>query len=182
MKSLTENLICSAGKICFVYEKYDRDGIRTHARRTYWISSPTPLPLGHHVCIAVEVRNIIPFSFQISVDSNRPVEAHFWSEIDYCWLFSYLDCWFGNWWKTFLTEKLISRLWTIFFVNWKWTEIGFEPTHEDYYSFLDSVSNWFYFHFTLRCTLLIKDWLLLIFSSLDSLIEKWWRNLRQKTW
>ena len=41
-KSLTENLICSAGKICFVYEKYDRDGIGTHARRTYWISSPTP--------------------------------------------------------------------------------------------------------------------------------------------
>ena len=68
------------------------------------------------LCTTLEVRIIIPFSFLISVDSNscRPVDAHFWSEIDYCWCFSYLDSLFGNWWKIFLTEKLKSRLWTNF--------------------------------------------------------------------
>ena len=106
-------------KFALLKEKYDSEVIRTHARRPYWVSSPTPLPLGDHVCTAVEVRNIIAFSFLISFDSNRPVDAHFWSEIDYCWFFSYLDCLFGSWWKTFLTEKLIGRLWTIFFVIWK---------------------------------------------------------------
>ena len=159
-----KNLISSHWKkFASLKEKYDRDGIRTHARRPYWFGSPTPLQLGHHVCQAVEVRNIIPFTFLISVDSNRPVEAHFWSEIDYCWFFSYLDCLFGNWWKTFLTEKLISRLWTNFFVNWKMDRDRIRA-HARRLSFLfDSVFNRFYFHFTLRCTLLITDWLLLIF-------------------
>ena len=42
-KSLTENLISSRWKKCaLLKESYDRDGIRTHARRPYWISSPTP--------------------------------------------------------------------------------------------------------------------------------------------
>ena len=87
-KSLTENLISIRWKKCaLLKESYERDGIRTHAPRPYWISSPTPQQLGHPVCTIVEVRNIL-FSFLIFVDSNsnRPVDAHFWSEIDYCWV------------------------------------------------------------------------------------------------
>ena len=78
-KSLTKNLISSRWKKCaLLKESFDRDGIRTHALRPYWLSSPTPLPLGHPVCTIVEVRSI-PFSFLIFVDSNsiRPVDAHF---------------------------------------------------------------------------------------------------------
>ena len=61
------------------------------------------------------------FSFLFSIDSysNRPVDAHFWSEIDLLLIFSYPDCLFGNWRQIFLTEKLVSSLLLIFFVNWK---------------------------------------------------------------
>ena len=35
---------------------------------------------------------IIPFSFLFSIDSisNPPVDALFWSQIDYCWIFPIL--------------------------------------------------------------------------------------------
>ena len=40
----------------------DRDGIRTHERKAYWNSSPTPWPLGHPIAIFWEKPEIAVYS------------------------------------------------------------------------------------------------------------------------
>ena len=186
MKKLsTENLINSSWKKFALLKENATDGIRTHTQRSYWVSIPTPKPLGHLVCKTVEVRIIIPFWFLISVDSNsnRPVDAQFWSEIDYCWFFSYLDGLFGNWWKIFLTEKLISRLWTNFYIIWKnGLRLNSNPRTET----IICISFLFSIDFISNPPVDALFWSQVdycwFFSYLDSIFGNWWRNRRQKAW
>ena len=82
------------------------------------------------LCSTVEIRIIIPFSFLISIDSNfnLPIDAHFWSEIDYCWFFlSWLFVWKLR--KKSLTKNLIYSAGRICFVYEKYDRDGSELTH-----------------------------------------------------
>ena len=134
--------------------------------------------------------NYHSLSFLVSIDSNsnRPVDALFWSEIDCCWFFSYLDCLYGNLW--FSTENLISRLRTIFSVKWKKIDRWYSNSRTESllyqqsnslttrppclynrrntncHAFLASDFNQFWFRSILRCTFLVEIDYCLFFSFL----------------
>ena len=115
MKSLTENLISSRWTNFALLNKITTEmGSETTHRERLGLAVQR---LNHSATLSVQSSKyeIFFFSFLISVDSNsnRPVDAHFWSEIDYCWFFPILIvCLEID--EIFFTEKLVSRLLSFF--------------------------------------------------------------------
>ena len=116
-----------------VQKASDRDGIGTHVGKTYWISSPTPWPLGHPVAIFWQkpknavcsallflcVTKVVQY-LRIRVCSHLSVVFRTFFELDVFWR---MNCCLK--WVAFIS----SCLWFRSLLEKIRTEMGFESTH-----------------------------------------------------